>query len=99
MQKLRANRSFGSNLRALRMESHFTQARLAAKLNLMGIDLERSTYSRFETGELNVPINVLVGLHLLYGCSYDAFFEGLSVEESRLPDPNPGIMLAEQNRE
>lgn len=74
MQKLKNTFDFGANLRVLRKKHDFTQERLTAQLNLRGIDIDRSKYSRYETGELNVPIEVIMALHDIYRCSYDDFF-------------------------
>ena len=37
----------------------------------------RTTYAKYENGELNVKISVLLELKKLYNCSFDAFFEDL----------------------
>ena len=77
MQKIRIDMDLGNNLRRMRLENDFTQDRLVAQLNLMGVDISKAIYSRYETGELNVPVSVLVALHCIYGCAYDKFFENL----------------------
>lgn len=79
MQKLKVDVNIGNNMRKLRNAHDFKQDQIVAKLSNFGIDLSRSTYSRFETGELNVPVSVIVALHKIYKCSYDAFFEGLDL--------------------
>lgn len=86
MQRLRVDMDIGSNLRRLRKENGFTQDRLIAKLYFLGIDVSRAIYSRYETGELNVPVSTLVALHSLYQCSYDEFFRGLSVSPKKDSD-------------
>lgn len=80
MQKIRVDINIGSNLRDLRKQHNLTQDQTVAKLGVLGIEIPRSTYARFETGELNVPVSVLVALRSLYRCSYDNFFEGLNIE-------------------
>lgn len=83
MQKIRTYMDMGNNLRRIRLENGFTQDRLVARLNLMGINnITRAIYSRYETGELNVPVSVLVALHYIYNCTYDKFFENLDSERS-----------------
>ena len=77
MQKIRQDRMIGQNLRFLRLERGFTQEQTAAQLQLAGVDIDRAAYSRYETGELNIPVSVLAALHNIYGCSYDAFFKGV----------------------
>ncbi len=80
-QKLRRDRSMGDNLRKLRLERRLSQEKLCAQLQRMGCDIGRTTYEKYETGELNIRISVLVALRKIYGCSYDAFFEGLDETE------------------
>ena len=40
-------------------------------------DIGCTTYAKYEAGELNVRVSVLLTLKRLYGCPYDAFFAGL----------------------
>lgn len=79
-QKLRRDRSMGDNLRKLRLDFGLSQEKLCAELQRHGCDIGRSTYEKYETGELNIRISVLVALHKIYSCSYDAFFDGLDNE-------------------
>ena len=37
-------------------------------------------YEKYEIGELNIRISVLIALKKIYSCSYDDFFEGLDEE-------------------
>ncbi len=76
-QKLRRDRNMGVNLRKLREKSDVSQEKLCVKLQRMGCDVGRSTYAKYENGELNIPISVIVALKKIYSCSYDDFFEGL----------------------
>ena len=77
MQKLKVDMNIGANLRSLRKEHGYTQDQLIAHMARYGVDVTRSYYSRYETGELNIPVQVLVALHQIYDCQYDRFFEGL----------------------
>ena len=70
----------GGNLQRLRKESGFSQEKLCAELQRRGCDIGRTTYAKYEAGELNIRASVLVELRKIYKCSYDAFFEGLDVE-------------------
>lgn len=76
-QKLRQDCSMGDNLRRLRKEQNLSQEKLCAQLQRLGCDIGRTTYEKYENGELNIRISVLVALKKLYQCSYDAFFAGL----------------------
>ncbi len=78
-QKLRRDRNMGDNLRTLRLTHHFSQEKLCAELQRMGCDIGRTTYEKYERGELNIRISVLVALRKIYRCSYDVFFEGLEL--------------------
>ena len=47
------------------------------KLQRKGRDIGRTTYTKYETGELNIRVSVIVALRKIYDCSYDDFFSGL----------------------
>lgn len=80
-QKIRRDRNMGENLRRLRLQSKLSQEKLCAKLQLFGCDIGRTTYAKYESGELNIRANVLIALHRIYSCSYDEFFAGLEKSE------------------
>ena len=79
-QKLRRDRWMGMNLKKLRKERGLSQEKLCGQLQLMGCDIGRTTYDKYETGELNIRISVLIALKKIYSCSYEDFFEGLDTE-------------------
>lgn len=79
-QKIRCDRNMGSNLRRLRSAHRLSQEKLCAELQRRGCDIGRSTYAKYEYGELNIPASVLVALHKIYNCSYDEYFYGLDTE-------------------
>lgn len=80
-QKLRRDRFMGKNLLKLRLEHNFSQERLCVELQRRGCDIGRSTYEKYEQGQLNIRISVLIELRKLYQCTYDDFFEGLDLNE------------------
>ena len=80
-QKIRRDRNMGGNLRRLRLENGFSQEKLCAELQRRGCDIGRSTYEKYEVGELNIRVSVLIELKKIYRCSYDDFFVGLDVCE------------------
>lgn len=80
-QKIRRDRNMGDNLRKLRLEKKISQEKLCAELQRRGCDIGRTTYAKYESGELNIRASVLIELRKIYGCSYDTFFEGLDVVE------------------
>ena len=75
-QKLRRDLDMGENLRRLRIASGLSQEKLCAELQRLGCDIGRTTYAKYEAGELNIKISVIVKLKRIYGCSYDEFFLG-----------------------
>lgn len=81
-QKLRRDRNMGSNLKKMRLGRKISQEKLCAELQRRGCDIGRTTYEKYETGELNIRISVLIALKNIYACSYDDFFEGLELEEA-----------------
>ena len=77
MPKLRQDINMGGNLREIRKRAGLTQDQVAAQLQVMGSEITRSIYSRYETGELNIKISDLIGLKKIFHCQYGDFFEGL----------------------
>ena len=69
----------GDNLRKLRLDHDISQEKLCAELQRRGCDIGRSTYAKYEAGELNIRASVIIELKKIYKCSYDDFFEGLDV--------------------
>ena len=76
-QKIRRDRNMGDNLRKLRDEHGISQEKLCAELQRRGCDIGRSTYAKYESGELNIRASVIIELRKIYECSYDEFFAGL----------------------
>ena len=76
-QKLRRDLNMGDNLKKLRLANNYSQEKLCVELQRRSCDIGRTTYSKYESGELNIKISVIIALKKLYNCSYDDFFEGL----------------------
>lgn len=76
-QKTRRDRNMGDNLRRLRSASGLSQEKLCAELQRRGCDIGRTTYAKYESGELNIRASVIIELRRIFGCSYDDFFDGL----------------------
>ncbi|HIQ88151.1 MAG TPA: helix-turn-helix transcriptional regulator [Candidatus Scatomorpha gallistercoris] len=81
-QKIRRDRNMGANLRRLRKEQGVSQEKLCAELQRRGCDIGRTTYAKYESGELNIRASVLIELRKIYGCTYDEFFAGLDTAEA-----------------
>ena len=71
----------GDNLRKLRSASGLSQEKLCAELQRRGCDIGRTTYAKYEAGELNIRVSVIIELRKIYNCSYDDFFVGLDTSE------------------
>ena len=78
-QKIRRDRNMGDNLRRLRAQSGLSQEKICAELQRRGCDIGRTTYAKYESGELNIRASVIIELRKFYGCTYDDFFEGLDM--------------------
>lgn len=76
-QKLKCDVYIGKNLRRLREKFGLSQEKLCAELQCRNCDIGRSTYAKYENGELNIRISVLMELKKIYNCSYDEFFDDL----------------------
>ena len=80
-QKLRRDRNMGANLKRLRLDAKLSQEKVCAELQRRGCDIGRTTYEKYESGELNIRVSVIVELRKFYRCTYDDFFEGLDTVE------------------
>ena len=80
-QKIRRDRNMGDNLKRLRADNGLSQEKLCAELQRCGCDIGRTTYAKYEAGELNIRASVLIELKKIYKCSYDDFFVGLDTTE------------------
>lgn len=81
-QKIRTDRNMGDNLKRLRMQHGISQEKLCVELQNRACDIGRSTYAKYEAGELNVRLSVLIELRKIYDCSYDEFFLGLDSSDN-----------------
>ena len=80
-QKISRDRNIGDNLRKLRSDSGLSQEKLCAELQRRGCDIGRTTYAKYEAGELIIRVSVIIELRKIYNCSYDDFFAGLDTSE------------------
>ena len=80
-QKLRRDCNMGETLRQRRQKNGFAQEKLCAELQRRSCDIGRTTYEKYESGELNIRISVLIQLKKIYNCTYDDFFAGLDSDD------------------
>ncbi|HIZ55619.1 MAG TPA: helix-turn-helix domain-containing protein [Firmicutes bacterium] len=77
MQKLRPDMDIGKNLRKLRKQKKLSQGDVSRKLQLMGCNVSRMTYSKMERNDYNIRISELIALKIIFEADYVDFFEGL----------------------
>lgn len=77
MQKLRPDMDIGHRIGVLRKQAGLTQDQTIARLQIMGIEISKSSYAKIETNRMNIKISELVGLKEIFQVDYRAFFEGL----------------------
>ncbi len=71
--------NIGRNIRKYRRENHLTQEQTVAKLQLMGIDMSRGTYSHIECGIDNIRVEELLALAEIFRVTVADFFEGITL--------------------
>ena len=69
-----------ARINGLSYSKFMSQEKLCAELQRRGCDIGRTTYAKYESGELNIKASVIVTLKKIYNCSYDDFFAGLEEE-------------------
>ena len=54
-----------------------TQDQAVAKLQLMGLNISKSTYAKLETNRMNIKVSELVAMKEIFHAEYQDFFAGL----------------------
>ena len=73
----RENHLLGENIKRLRLEHNLRNCDVLAQLQLRGVDIARSTYSKIEIGLNNPTVDLLIALADFYQVSFDEFFKKL----------------------
>lgn len=71
--------NIGANIRKFRMENHLTQEQTIAKMQLLGIEISRSSYSQLECGLYNIKVSELLAMCEIFHVGISDFFEGMSL--------------------
>lgn len=71
--------NLGVNIRRFRKENHLTQEQTVAKMQLLGVDISRGTYSQIECGIVNIRVEDLLALREIFHVEIGRFFEGLTL--------------------
>ena len=74
MQKIRPDLDIGRNIQRLRKAAGLTQDQTVAKLQLMGLNISKSTYAKLETNRMNIKVSELVALKIIFDVPFDDFF-------------------------
>lgn len=70
----RTNNLVGTNIKKLRLKRNLRNADIVAKLQLEGVEITTSTYSKVESGTNNPSVDLLIALTDILQCDYNAFF-------------------------
>ena len=73
----RENHLLGENIKRIRIEHNLRNCDVLAQLQLRGVYIARSTYSKIEIGLNNPTVDLLIALADFYQVSFDEFFKKL----------------------
>ena len=80
MQKIRPDMDIGRRISALRHKAGLTQDQPVAKMQLMELDISKSTYAKIETNRMNIKVSELLALKEIFQVSFEDFFIDLERE-------------------
>lgn len=67
----------GHNIQRLRSKANMTRNQVIAHLQLMGIEISKSTYAKLETNGMNIKVSKLVALSKIFNADISDLFDGL----------------------
>ena len=71
----RTNHILGENIRRLRLKQGLRNKDIVAKLQIKGVEISPSTYSKVEIGINNPSVDMLIALTEIFSCDFNAFFQ------------------------
>lgn len=77
MQKIRPDMNIGRRISALRHKAGLTQDQTVAKMQLMELEISKSSYAKIETNRMNIKVSELLALKEIFKVSFDDFFTDL----------------------
>lgn len=77
MQKIRPDLDIGKNIQNLRNQSNLTQEQVVAQMQIMGLNISKSTYAKIETNRMNIKVSELLALKSIFKSTIDSFFYDL----------------------
>ena len=71
----RTNHLLGFNIKRLRKLNNLRNIDVITQLQLRGVSISSSTYSKVEMGVNNPSVDMLIALTDIFHCDYNAFFK------------------------
>lgn len=71
----RENHLLGKNIKRLRVAHGLRNCEVLTQLQLRGVDISSSTYSKVEMGLNNPTVDMIIALADIYQVHYDEFFK------------------------
>lgn len=98
MQKLRPDMDIGHNIQRLRRKVNMTQDQVVAHLQLLGIEISKSTYAKLETNRMNIKVSELVALSKIFNADISEFFDGLVYFSAVKSEPIHKFYVCKNNK-
>lgn len=73
------NYNVGANIREFRKANKLTQEQVIAKMQVLGIEISRSSYAQIECGMYNIKVSELLALTEIFNVSVADFFDGMTI--------------------
>lgn len=74
----RENNLLGKNIKRLRLQKNMKNKDMIAQLQLRGLEIYTSTYSKVEAGANNPSVDLLIALTDIFECDFNEFFKKIS---------------------
>lgn len=71
----RTNHLLGENIKRLRLNHGLRNRDIVAKLQIKGVEISPSTYSKVEMGLNNPSVDMLIALTEIFSCDFNEFFK------------------------
>lgn len=72
--------NIGSNIRKFRIENNLTQEQTVAKMQVLGIEISRSSFAQLECGLYNIKVQELLALAKIFHIPVASFFNGMNLD-------------------
>lgn len=72
--------NIGSNIRKFRIENNLTQEQTVAKMQVLGLEISRSSYAQLECGLYNIKVQELLALAEIFHIPVASFFNGINLD-------------------